>query len=146
MRWHCRLSHVAAHTKMLTIFTKHLFDNPMFELEKVLTFVGANGYDRPKIVKQLPEFIKELAESLKQYPDQNRLRNLSTEQLSQIIGSIGAELDQSKHLTKWPCLNFRSLQPKEPSAPSLPIPYNVLSANCSDPFVTCSVHYDKAGG
>lgn len=40
MRWQCRLSHVAAHTRMLTVFTEDIMLRPHIEFEKMLSFVG----------------------------------------------------------------------------------------------------------
>ena len=41
MRWHCRLSHVAAHTSMLSVFLDDLLSRSPAEIEKILTFVGS---------------------------------------------------------------------------------------------------------
>lgn len=40
VRWQCRLSHVAAHTRMLTVFTEDIMLRPHIEFEKMLSFVG----------------------------------------------------------------------------------------------------------
>jgi hypothetical protein len=40
VRWQCRLSHVAAHTRMLTVFTEDIILRPNIEFEKMLSFVG----------------------------------------------------------------------------------------------------------
>ena len=36
VRWHCRLSHVAAHTRMLTVFTDDLVLRPLVELQRMV--------------------------------------------------------------------------------------------------------------
>ena len=63
VRWHCRLSHVAAHTKLLTLFVDDLLLRPVVELEKVLTFIGVK-YQRAQLVSLAPSFASTLAKSL----------------------------------------------------------------------------------
>ena len=63
VRWHCRLSHVAAHTKLLTVFVDDLLLRPVVELEKVLTFIGVK-YQRAQLVSVAPAFASTLAKSL----------------------------------------------------------------------------------
>ena len=40
VRWQCRLSHVAAHTRMLTVFAEDILARPSIEFEKMMSFVG----------------------------------------------------------------------------------------------------------
>ena len=63
VRWHCRLSHVAAHTKLLTVFVDDLLLRPVVELEKVLTFIGVK-YQRTQLVSSASSFASTLAKSL----------------------------------------------------------------------------------
>ena len=76
VRWHCRLSHVAAHTRMLTgtselfifdeiyffacclliistgvVFVEDLLSQPVVEVEKIVSFIGYK-VDRPAIVAE----------------------------------------------------------------------------------------------
>jgi hypothetical protein len=44
---------------------------------------------------------------------------------------------------RWPCGSFRDFLK---SGVALPIPAHELAANCSAPFVTCTVKYDLKGG
>jgi hypothetical protein len=72
--------------------------------------------------------------------------------------AITNEIMNTDGLTRWPCESFRKIKPygkvetlelrstysqvKE----RLRMSSSMLAANCSCPFVTCSVSYDTAGG
>lgn len=82
MRWHCRLSHVAAHTALLTgnlhfyftpflndftsrdlscaVYTDQLIAKPVTELEKMLTFAGHKP-DRESLLGAIKEHMPVLA-------------------------------------------------------------------------------------
>lgn len=114
----------------------------MVEIEKMLTFIGGS-YDRHALIADdsmlgislLQEFNDSTCLSSRLY-DQNVIESA--------VRGIGAELNSTKFLTKWPCPSFRSLE--QDRKISLPMKAVDLAANCSDPFVTCSVHYDQNGG
>jgi hypothetical protein len=143
MRWHCRVSHVAAHTKLLSIFTEDLLQRPMVEIEKMLTFIGGT-YDRHALIADdamLGQLLR------REFNDSifAASRDYDREVAQAAMRGIETELNATKFLTKWPCPSFRGLE-QDYSRVSLSMKANELSANCSDPFVTCSVHYDQNGG
>jgi len=45
MRWHCRLSHVSAHTSMLTVTLDEILNEPEALLNKILRFVWRNDWE-----------------------------------------------------------------------------------------------------
>lgn len=59
------------------------------------------------------------------------------------LNAMKEELDTTKSLSQWPCPNFLSLE-KATSDVVLPtIRFYEVSANCSAPFVKCTVNFDK---
>lgn len=55
--------------------------------------------------------------------------------------TITNEMDISAGLSKWPCNSFLDLEKSYGALPHSR--YFELSADCSDPFVKCSVPYDQ---
>lgn len=147
MRWHCRLSHVAAHTKMLTIFLDDLISRPIVEIEKMLSFIG-NKISRPDIIGDIPLLLSEMSKEFNSNFNQESdgtYSMLTSVEIRMIADTIELELNNTLGLSKWPCPSFRSLE-KELINEKLIMSPSDLSANCSDPFVTCSVQYDQNGG
>lgn len=168
MRWHCRLSHVAAHTSMLTsktvicffltcpyicpVFIDDFVERPVVELEKIMTFSGFKA-QRQDLLDAVSALQSQLLKDL-------HITTSSTGQVGSdgaVIGSvivpqrldsvytttIDNEMKISKELTKWPCKSFKELEGKDLAGVSLlPIRYYELSADCSDKNVKCSVQYD----
>ena len=72
--------------------------------------------------------------------------------------AISNEIINTDGLTRWPCESFRKVKPYGKVETSelrskyalvkdrLRMSPSMLAANCSSPFVTCSVSYDTAGG
>ena len=57
------------------------------------------------------------------------------------IKALETELSRTKNLSDWPCLSFRQEDVAE-----LPLSADLLSPDCSDNFVKCSVPIDIRGG
>ena len=157
VRWHCRLSHVAAHTKLLTVYVEELVARPAVELEKVLTFVGVK-YDRPALLRAAPGFAASLAADLAPsaapgaHPSWPPLPPLA---VATMVKALEDELQHTDNLAAWPCPSFRRLDshegpkaqlPVSAATSRLPVPPDALAANCSAPHVTCSVGFDRQGG
>lgn len=181
VRWHCRVSHVAAHTKVLTIFVEDLLARPVVELEKILTFIGVK-YSRPALSVASSSFserlVKHLSGGISKYSVQKLessgtplvqlsdgsstgasgsttvLYEIPREYVFHMLEALESELHHSNGLTKWPCASLRDLGssagPKQQSVSrstlALFVPPEILAANCSDPFVRCSVVFDNSGG
>ena len=143
-RWHCRLSHVAAHTKMLTIFVEDLVVRPAVELEKVLTFIGFKAY-RPDVFATVKDLTAELTQELHLPPTgvSSVPFLMSPDLVDAATVALEDELTSTEMLTKWPCRSFREVDRlKQKLLLSAPF----LAPNCSAMYVTCSVPMDSQGG
>ena len=131
----CRNSHVAAHTRMLTVFVDQLYSRPLFELEKIITYIGLE-YDRKSLLSIVPKFHDNFIKSLHEttVPDEFYQRGLKI---------LKHELDTTDNMRNWPCKSFiKGIKLQN----LLPIKPYEIAANCSSSFVTCSVPFDKEGG
>lgn len=141
--WHCRLSHVAAHTRMQTVFIDQLYARPLAELEKLLTYIGFE-FDRQQLVTASQMFKEQLGIFLHRTDDPQLISNnptLSSTQYQLGLKAIREELESTHQLTDWPCKSFKHFED-----PTIPMHVPDLAANCSAPYVTCSVRFDTRGG
>ena len=155
VRWQCRLSHVAAHTKMLTVFMDDVILRPVIELDKILSFVGIRAA-RSDLVEASNAFGRQLQADLDMHGvDYNPTSHAVIEHLDILpqnliepaLASLESEMTTTDTLAKWPCKSFRELEKKLPNLSlSLPIPAKELAADCGSPKVVCSVPYDQRGG
>lgn len=171
MRWHCRLSHVAAHTALLTgilriifphlikrlhltwhflfaVYADQLIAKPVTELEKMLTFAGHKP-DRDSLLGAIKEHMPVLAA---EWDDLAIIRasfgNMSTVSpadldalFSRAVAALQKEMVESQNLTKWPCKSFRDFKDKS-VIEQLPLKVKSLAADCAAKHVKCSVRYD----
>lgn len=143
-RWHCRLSHVAAHTRMLSIFVEDLVARPAVELEKVLTFIGFKAF-RPDVFAAVNDLTSDLINELQLPPNgvSSIIALMPTNIIEAATSALEDELTSTDMLTKWPCRSFREVdrmnQKLLMTAPD-------LAPNCSAIHVTCSVPMDNQGG
>lgn len=106
---------------------------PAFEWERILSFAGAE-INRPKLLAMGANF-RRISHSIgfeSKVPDYLRLRGA-------II--LEDELKRTNNLTDWPCLSFRLLKDQRS-----PLSADMLSPNCTNEFVKCSVPMDIRGG
>ncbi|KAL7468795.1 hypothetical protein ACHAXS_009020 [Conticribra weissflogii] len=133
MRWHCRLSHVSAHTSMLTVALDEILNDPEGLLNEILSFVWrydweweGKGNDKRKDSNNLKDTTKGIISS--EYNEDSSFE-LLLKRTSAILGNIGSnkssssmisnvgfqtalenafkeEMVLSKDLTKWPCPSF----------------------------------------
>lgn len=142
IRWHCRLSHVAAHTAMLTIFLDDLMIRPAVEIYKILSFLDMKP-GRKEIMSAIDTSFDRLQHEMN-VPAVTGMSidySLNEELIDVAIQTIKSEMESTQDLQKWPCKNFRELDTQE-----LPMNSAALAANCSGTYVTCSVPVDKRGG
>ncbi len=144
MRWHCRLSHVAAHTKMLTIYIDDLIERPVAEFHKMLSFIDGK-FSREEMMLAIEKFKSQFEIDVGLSLLQSPITLLPEPLLAKATHALESELDKTSYLTKWPCPSFRDID-KSTKKATLVHRASMLSANCSDPFVTCSVRYDQNGG
>lgn len=165
MRWHCRLSHVAAHTAMLTskpypssifmslsschhysaVFVDDFLRRPVVELERMLTFSGFKAA-RQDLLAAVAEHQQALMDSLQLSATASSGDTRFPARLySALTAAMQDEMRASKELTKWPCRSFRELDAAlDQQQLRLPMPFHHLSADCSAPHVKCSVRFDTA--
>lgn len=131
----CRNSHVAAHTRMLTVFVDQLHSRSLFELEKIVTFIGLD-YDRKLLASIASGFRDKLASNLYE-------TSIPRNYYEAGLKVLKSELELTDTMTRWPCRSFR----RDVKLQSLlPIKPYEIAANCSSSFVTCSVGFDREGG
>ena len=153
IRWHCRISHVAAHTRTLTVYIDDLKQRSraVFELDRILSYITTKKKNfRDKLLntidsKFIDPFIKEFEIDSDNNGSNNNL--VFNEHYRTIaIRAMKEEFENTNGLKKWPCLSFRDLDKDRTDTNSLPYHSKALAANCSAPYVTCSVGFDVRGG
>lgn len=116
VRWHCRLSHVAAHTATMTISLENLLEDPWEEEYQVRTFLNLKEEDH-----SLEDHLKqehhidedELAGSMDEIVRRSTLlllrltRMNPNTKLEQVLDqAVNDELATTKNLDAWPCKSF----------------------------------------
>lgn len=149
VRWQCRLSHVAAHTKMLTVFLDDVITRPAIELDKMLSFIGIRAA-RSDLVDAFNFYGKTLQVELGLPAAGNadplaHLDALPPLLIDSALTALESEVSSSDTLAKWPCKSFKDLE-KSQAGKLLPIVSATLAADCSNPKVVCSVGFDQRGG
>lgn len=137
IRWHCRVSHVAAHTAQLTVRSAadlgSIADRRL-AAERLLSFVG---------LKVSPDLLDEGERTFAPVLAALRAADAATEALDasawRLADVLASELRSTQNLRAWPC---RSLW-VDTSDPALRDAARALAPNCSRPFTTCSVGRDR---
>jgi len=166
LRWHCRLSHVAAHTAELTLTLDNILKHPTDTLETILTFVWrqdweweGHNHDRikreerelyPKIWKgAAEEFVASEDGSLQPLLNQVSLLLSSSTSDATSFGetiqqSFASEMTKSKDLTSWPCPSFWDGVDNDDSGAAHKIATE-MTPNCrdGDPYARCTVNKDR---
>lgn len=161
IRYHCRASHVAAHTALWSIDLKTLFDLSIDDLiQQIQIFLGLEKDDFHDEIKESkhgaaedglvpPENMESLISVMS-----SKGASLLTHAQIALQGSILKELDDvlmeemriSKNLTAWPCESLwtvgdRAKDPLEIS-PLVARIAQSMSPNCTAPFTSCFVKRD----
>lgn len=157
IRFHCRISHISAHTALLTIPLNEMILNPDQVVEQLRLFLGKSS-DQPKQAHIVTAM--EVHQTRKELKDETTaalqsIRTSAMTLLSQVVDAdnvlevlsnvLRHELRSTKNLTDWPCQSFWSVG--EDSDPyNLPLESKriaaALSPNCSATFSNCWVHRD----
>lgn len=161
MRWHCRLSHVSAHTSMISVNLNDALKDPTTILHHILKFVFADdweweGGNKDKVWKEIDAgeeaaaFIDSestrTAESclLKRAIDDTKIVQKYMEQaldeslLHLVQNAFIEEMDLSEDLTHWPCPSFWKGVDK--------LQLNTgLVPDCREdhPWIKCTINRDK---
>ena len=107
---------------------------PTFELERIFSFAGL-GINRQKLLAVSQNIVDTLSARINS-------KEVVPEDLKNFgIKVLQNELDRTKNLTDWPCMSFRLLDSFE-----LLFSSSMLSPNCTDKSVHCSVQIDIRGG
>lgn len=142
IRWHCRISHVAAHTRTLTLYLDDIINRPAFEIDRILSFIlkKSRFMAREKLL-DMNKLVNTLKNDIKSSSSSPSLTKFNSEFNTIALKAMKSDYDSTGGLTKWPCKSFRELDQN-----NLPMKATELAANCSNEFVKCSVPYDKRGG
>jgi len=142
VRWHCRVSHVAAHTALLTVDDTELLADPRRALERLFFFVGVKLVDRRFLDRMESHYADLVAPALK--ADLRRIASSSSS--SEIMdAALGEELAATNELRDWPCQTLWVEDDEKGGR----VPFEVrqraplLAPNCSAPYVTCAVPRDN---
>jgi hypothetical protein len=145
MRFHCRLSHVAAHTASLSIDVTTLRN--VTELERVLQDFMIPNEDNSHVLYDAP-FLGKTA-----YDDEiDILSDRGSTVLTKLAADdalwtridqvIQDEMQRTKDQSIWPCPTFWKAEPFRFSTVTEKLA-KALSPNCDDPYVSCFVQKDK---
>ena len=131
IRWHCRVSHVAAHTALLTIDEDDL-KTPRKTLERLLSFVGLK-VDRDLLTRATKDFSTSVQAALN--------ADLAIPNPQKYNAALRDELEASNSLKDWPCQTLWVTTEDDRHLVRQRAP--LLAPNCSAPFVKCDVPRDK---
>jgi hypothetical protein len=137
VRWHCRVSHVAAHTAQLTVRSaSDLADvvERRLTTERLLSFAGLKV--APDLLDEGERTFAPVLRALQAADASIDALDASRWRLADVLSS---ELSATQNLRAWPC---RSLWVDMDDA-ALVEAAKALSPNCSRPFTTCSVGRDR---
>jgi hypothetical protein len=153
MRFHCRLSHLAAHTAILSVSYTEMLTEPADVKEKLQAFLV------PKDVQEKAGAEDDLVtpdddqnglfEAQEAYGTQilSRIQQVSKVDVNKILDEVLLEeLKQTKNLTMWPCQPFwTSGEAADPTklSPLVQRLAKALSPHCDDPCANCFVDRDK---
>ena len=150
VRWHCRLSHVAAHTALLTVTLEALVKGAQDTGKRILDFLtlaekAPLGHVMDDGGLEILDLIASLDNVRKLLTKVNN--DIPSKQVEDIIHSvIQDELDKTENLKNWPCLSFWSVG--EESNPETLTTFarevaEAFSPNCTADYVHCGVARDR---
>jgi len=148
IRWHCRLSHVSAHTALFTFYLP--LDIHSDRLKYFLQFIMSEAPEEKVSVEEnvMNDFISKI--ELQVIPQlekikQHLIQELGTDDIQNFVDILANELKTTKNLTKWPCLSFWNVgtsQRRENMSDVSKSIAKAYSPNCRGSFVKCSVARD----
>ena len=172
MRWHCRLSHVAAHTAMFTIFLEDILRDPSVALGRILSFIWRDDWEweggdkklqspenrfKEKKASQVVDnehLVVDRDGSLRRLLDLTLLvlDELSTSDAvkKSLHDAFNGEMKLSKDMTVWPCPSFWEGVNSDGDAEDdqmriIRLISTEIVPDCSDdnPFARCTVNRDR---
>jgi len=155
LRFHCRLSHLSAHTALSSVTYSDLLFEPAEVLEELHEFLVPN--DRPEKGHPDDDALHPHADDDEtgMFEDQDKkstaiLTRIQKEEKVDVMRTLDnvllEELRQTKNMTTWPCLSFWSAGDLPDTSKLSPITKRLaqaLSPDCKDPYAKCGVHRDR---
>mmetsp|Transcript_28617 Transcript_28617/g.41620 ORF Transcript_28617/g.41620 Transcript_28617/m.41620 type:complete len:437 (-) Transcript_28617:187-1497(-) len=151
IRWNCRLSHVSAHTALLTVALQEIIEDPATTATDLLSFIFSTGMkkgldDSPKkaqlmknkidttqLKRLMNDIVTKHASSF--FDEENQ--NVGREYFNKILQT---ELEKTNNLSDWPCLSFWSVSNND--LLSVQKRARDLAPNCTAEHTKCSVTRD----
>jgi hypothetical protein len=165
IRFHCRLSHVSAHTALWTIPSHQLTDITMTELvSQIQSFLGLAPHQEDEenqndgFTKRITTSIEDMGAQFQRILDAGaslltNLQSLSDpaaknmDHLYHVLDQVlWDDMKRSQNLTAWPCESFWTVGDTNAPLGLSPITTRIaaaMSPNCSAPFTSCFVKRDK---
>ena len=165
IRWHCRLSHVSAHTALMTVSLQNILDQPEETMKKLVSFVldgnsnSQNGISEVLKVESIPSSdLKTMREALNfvhnqvytHFPYHGDIsRGKDTVSLDDVLkrlnSILGVELSETNNLNDWPCRSFWDVTHNDVTSNKMgPIKAiaESLAPNCTAEYTKCTVRKD----
>ena len=161
MRWHCRLSHVSAHTSMLSVSLNAILKDPISTMQQILQFVFTNNWEwedkkgaaweEIDSKKEAEELVSNSLDDVIGLADIIEETVVLQEQVEQLLSTSGdniisrslqnafdEEMQLSEDMTHWPCPSFWD------GVEKLKI-NSGLVPDCRDdhPWIKCTINRDK---
>ena len=136
VRWHCRVSHVAAHTAMLTLEPRDFEDvaTRRMTAERLLSFAGVKvSHDALAAAEQAFGPAGTAVDAAV-----DAARAAVSRAGPALDAALAGELKATKTLQAWPCRSLWVDKAGDAAAAA-----RALAPDCGAPFTTCSVPRDK---
>eukprot|EP00978_Attheya_sp_CCMP212_P018668 scaffold51546_cov59-Attheya_sp.AAC.4 len=159
VRWHCRLSHVAAHTALLTIHLSDMLKDPQSTMDQVREFLlstedgaGITAMDGASNVEVPASSVDPMRDTLQNLLTRaskdfvvpsNKGEELTMSFGSSIMAALASEMKESKNLSAWPCRSFWKMDPQLQMGAIPKQAAQAMSPDCSSTFSQCFVKTDK---
>jgi hypothetical protein len=155
IRWHCRLSHVAAHTALMTTTLDDLITDPWEMEAKVRAFLDLpprhEGHqldedlmiDEDELINSIEELVQFATVLFAALSQKEKLIKKPEELFDD---TLQGELDNTNNLSDWPCLSFWAVGDEKGPTELRPIARGTakeLSPDCSAEYAKCTVPRDK---
>jgi hypothetical protein len=161
VRWHCRLSHVAAHTAIMTVTLEDLVEDPWEVEYNIRVFLNLlqdekktlqdhleqeKHVDEDELAGSMDEIVHRSTLLLLRLDQLNRQENKSSPKMEDMMDAIvNNELKTTKNLEAWPCKSFWEFDDivteVSKRTASILAP-NCTSGNCWVPRDLCEVQGD----
>uniref|UniRef100_A0A7S1VFA7 Uncharacterized protein n=1 Tax=Grammatophora oceanica TaxID=210454 RepID=A0A7S1VFA7_9STRA len=148
IRWHCRVSHISAHTSVLTLHTNKIQDDPAAALQQVIDFVRTTPTSEKKAAtEQGQQTVESIRQQLKALTSRAATTAATWTPSFSFDDILSKELVSSKNLSVWPCPSLWTTANDD----GLALPADSLAGqlakqlvpDCDDSFAQCWVDRDK---